>query len=151
MKWSFVHIPKTGGTSIERALGLSPSHETARAYPRPRFTFVRHPLDRLVSGWAFVSKRREVDPAINVPQLQLLFQQGHLVFLPQVKWLDAEVDFIGRFERLREDFAQISDVPLEHTNASEREPGYDHLPADVREWAMRLYDQDFRRFGYELR
>lgn len=146
---NFVHIPKTGGTSIERVLGLSPCHERAAYYAAPRFTVVRHPLDRLVSGWAFVSKRREIDPRINVPQLELLMKQGHLVFQPQHLWFDAPIDLVLRFERLAEDFAQVSDVPLPHENASERKPGWDHLPADVRELAVRYYAQDFKQFGYE--
>lgn len=64
----FVHVPKTGGTSIERALRESPEqvvggHTTAlgfrKAFPREfaeyfTFALVRHPLDRFLSAWRYL-------------------------------------------------------------------------------------------------
>jgi hypothetical protein len=67
----FVHVPKTGGTSIEMTLRESPEqvvggHTTALGYRRKfpeefrdYFTFavVRHPLDRFLSAWRYLRAR----------------------------------------------------------------------------------------------
>ncbi|UWR35726.1 sulfotransferase family protein (plasmid) [Sulfitobacter sp. W027] len=60
----FIHLPKTAGTSVSHALGLSASrHIPAEAYrmanPRKfakffKFAFVRNPYDRLLSSYAFL-------------------------------------------------------------------------------------------------
>lgn len=60
----FIHLPKTAGTSVSRALGLSASRhipvENYRLANRNKFanffkfTFVRNPYDRLLSSYAFL-------------------------------------------------------------------------------------------------
>lgn len=60
----FIHLPKTAGTSVSRALGLQgsrhvPSEQYRIANPAKfsrffKFAFVRNPYDRLLSSYAFL-------------------------------------------------------------------------------------------------
>lgn len=148
--WHFVHIPKTGGQSIEAALGIPNCHETAAHIPRPRFAFVRHPADRLVSAWAYARQKGNlVRTDMTADALREFLASGHLVSMPQAHWLDAPVDFLGRFETLERDFSRVSDRKLPHLNAGERGPWPGHFNPET--WALTrdFYRVDFERFGYE--
>lgn len=135
---------------MEAALGLPNQHETARHIPRPRFAFVRHPYDRLVSAWHYAAKKGTLAKgAMTAPGLRKFLDTGHIVVLPMAFYLDDEVDFLGRYERLHEDWRHISDVPLPHLNKGDRGPWQSHLDDEMRDMARRYYAEDFRRFGYE--
>lgn len=135
---------------MEKALGLPNQHETAKHIPRPRFAFVRHPYDRLVSAWTYAARKGTLAKgAITAEGLRRFFATDHLIVWPQVRWFDAPMDYVGRFERLDEDWKHISDIPLPHVNKGERGPWQQHLDSEMREMARRYYAEDFARFGYE--
>lgn len=62
----FIHLPKSAGTSISRALGLPSSRHVLAADYRSanavkfarffKFAFVRNPYDRLLSSYAFLKR-----------------------------------------------------------------------------------------------
>jgi hypothetical protein len=134
----FIHINKTGGTSIGRAIGLPRKrHLTAkeiidrvgeRAWAQAyKFAFVRNPWDKVVSQYEFrvrTNKTRMGEHRIAFKDWVLRTLGEHRdaqyvdrprLFLPQVEWLKdhagrVEIQRIGRFEHLTRDFVEICDV-----------------------------------------
>jgi len=129
----FIHINKTAGSSIERALGLPFEHKTAlekieeigwRRWQR-KFTFcvVRNPWDRIVSHYEYRVQRNVSDlktrPIGFAEWVRLAYvdrdpryYNKSKMFMPQSDWItDADgrvlVDFICRFENLDDDFAEV--------------------------------------------
>ena len=148
--WHFVHIPKTGGSSIEKALNIPPIHQFASQTERPRFTIVRHPLDRLISAWEFSRFRGTVmDEELNEQALRKFLNLDNVMVVRQTTWVDGEMDFIGRFETLEQDFAKISDLPLPHMCATERKDWRAYFTPETLAYATAFYLSDFKTFGYE--
>jgi chondroitin 4-sulfotransferase 11 len=129
----FVHINKTGGTSIEKALGIPFQHRTAMEIRRligPKkwdrrfsFAFVRNPWDKVASHYHFRVKTNQTglrDKPVPFNEWVMLaygeqalpYYDQPKMFMPQMDWISDEggkviVDFVGRFERLAADFAKI--------------------------------------------
>ena len=133
LNYAFVHINKTGGSSIERALGLPFQHKTAlelraelgasRWERRFTFTVVRNPWDRAVSHFYYRVMTNQTGLGDNpidfsewiervyVDQDPKYYDQPRM-FMPQVDWLADEkgrllVKLVGRYESLERDFTQI--------------------------------------------
>lgn len=131
--WIFIHINKTGGSSIEKALGMQFDHRSARekidaignaAWERKfTFSFVRNPWDKVVSHYHYRLKTGQAgfrgDPPDFNDWVRLAYAEKHplyhdqpLMFAVQMDWIaDADdrilVDFIGRFENLQGDFDEV--------------------------------------------
>jgi len=207
LKCVFVHIPRTGGTSIERALGffhdwkiesrtamfgliqsadllekVSVSnflqHATAQEVwtilpPRCAdyfsFAFVRNPWDRMVSIFCRKDPNLVVSAAqAGIDLTSLSFEQflnivrtvNHVHLMPQAKFiLDVRgsclVDFVGRFERLEEDFMTIADrlhiaVKLERYNRSVHKDYREYYSGQSRQLVAQLYREDIEAFGYDF-
>lgn len=133
LDWIFIHINKTGGSSIEKALGLPFDHRSARekiaaigsdVWERKfSFSFVRNPWDKVVSHYHYRLKTgqagfREETPGFD-DWVRLAYAEKHplyhdqpLMFAVQMDWIgDAEdrilVDYVGRFENLQGDFDEV--------------------------------------------
>src|SRR5699024_5979694 len=139
-KCIFVHIPKTGGISVNRALfgGRGGGHKTIRHYKQIfgvftlreyySFTFVRNPYSRLVSAYNFLIEggygaKDKSWSEKNIIQYESfrefvkkwldrenIYKKNH--FVPQSHYVcnqnfEIEVDFIGRFENINEDFQKV--------------------------------------------
>jgi len=126
----FIHINKTGGTSIEKALGLPLIHKTALEYRteignvrwQEQFSFaiIRNPWDKVASQYSYRSMINETElkkhPVPFNDWVKRVFvdrdpdyYNDQKMFAPQVDWLtDLEgnnlVDFVGRFENLHNDW-----------------------------------------------
>lgn len=148
---NFVQIPKTASSSIAEAIkDEQRAHVRASEVPAPRFAFVRHPCDRLVSTWEFMRQQNseKLNSYVRGRTFREFIEIDHLFLHPQCWWLDAEMAFIGRFEQLDEDFAKVSDAHLPHLNATERKPWPEYFDDDSLAFARKRYAEDFERFGY---
>ncbi len=129
----FIHINKNGGCSIETAMGIKTSHETASDIVRRAgrdewnkrfsFTFIRNPWDRVLSQYLYRYKNNKTGIAekrISFSDWIYLTYRNkdpeYLVnprlFIQQIDWITSDeneimVDFIGRFENLAEDFLKV--------------------------------------------
>jgi hypothetical protein len=129
----FVHINKTGGTSIEKALGLPFQHRTARELravlgerrweSRFSFAFVRNPWDKVASHYSYRVKtnqtglRERTIPfgewvRLTYGEQAAPYYDQPKMFMPQLHWIADEsgrilVDFVGRFESLEGDFQTV--------------------------------------------
>ncbi len=193
-KLLYVPVPKVANRSIKAALadaaGLpyTDPHEAAfqtvplTAVPDLtdyfRFTFVRHPLDRLVSCYAqkIVLYARQL-------QMPLLFWRYGRRFWPEMSFAEFVtavaaipdgradrhfcsqhtfvyrqgapiVDFVGRFEQLAQDWEfvrqQANIGPLPHFNPSPHKPFAEMYTPALAQLAVARYRQDMALFGYEV-
>ena len=133
----FLHINKTAGTSVGRAIGLPvkrhlTASEIIELIGRERwdtawkFTFVRNPWDRAVSLYEY--RRMKDRTGIGSDGLSFgewvqrvfsddpdpAYHNKRRPFLPQSEWLKDDrgavgIDFIGRFEHLASDFERVAE------------------------------------------
>ncbi len=198
-KCIFIHIPRTAGSSIEKAICGANWWEVeprtkhllasqAKAYYAPywdsyfKFSFIRNPWDRIVSmkkyAEYFYGSSKYPD-LITLRQLKWYkkrfgfpimiendyrFSDRRKLIRPvhdkqQVygNILDEELDFIGKFESLNDDFEKIADIlslkerTLEHTNILNRTNStYQSYYSEVtKELVGNIYQRDIERYEYE--
>ena len=176
-------VPKVASTSVERALRESSEGPLVKLretslddVPRDyfSFTFVRNPLDRLVSifmhrtnnyhlkhynkAMAFLG-RDPSDFAVfvafscaipdSIADIHLRSQHGFLA--DPTGRLD--IDFIGRFERLGDDFGRVAErlglsATLPHLLKSKRRSFAEYYTPELQERVAERYAADFEAFGY---
>lgn len=161
--FEFIHINKTAGSSIEKALNVPFEHASAsvkkaelgEAEWQRRFTFsvVRNPWDKVVSHYAYRVKTNQHgmgDGSVSFAQwVHWCFEQKdphyrdrELMFWPQADWLCDEngellVDHVYRFENLEAAFADLT----KRLNLSTELP---HLKPSQRKAYQSYYDQQTR-------
>ena len=176
----FVHINKTAGSSIERALGMPFQHRTALEFidlvgPERwdrcfTFAFVRNPWERVLSHYRYRVKTNQT----GLGTVQISFGEWvrrtygdqdprywdqPRMFMAQSNWLcdatgDVLVDFVGRFERLERDFAEVCrrlgrKTELPHLKPSGPRNHYAaHYDAESRAIVADRFAKDIERFGY---
>ena len=129
----FIHINKTGGTSVEKALNIPLQHRTAldkRNYlgeevwnKKFSFAFVRNPWDKVVSHFTYRLRTNQTNLEREAVEFQDWVRLAYMeknnkyydnpkMFMPQMDWLSDNnsnilVNFIGRFENFESDFAEV--------------------------------------------
>ena len=178
-RFIFIHINKTGGSSIVKSLGVRSDHPRAvraleysqkKVWKRYfKFAFVRNPWDKECSDYHYHSrlahkmtnrKHLSFEEYLKLPE----FHPQHRDYFwhtNQIDWLrslnhEVELDFIGRFENLQEDFDFVCDKigrpsqKLPHKNSS-RHNGYtEYYTDETRDIVARLYAKDIEHFGYRF-
>jgi chondroitin 4-sulfotransferase 11 len=142
------------------------------------FAFVRNPFDRLVSQFKFTGKKwwkkaglsesslcfenyvKQI-VACNLPfsahryNSQIKSGQGDEDW-SQLQYLSEDVDFIGRYENLQEDFNIICDkigIPLQqlpHRNSTKHKHYTEYYDDETREIVAKKYAKDIEYFGYKF-
>lgn len=119
---SFVHIPKTGGTSIRRGreMSLYSLYDPPGIWPKPAFAVVRDPFDRAESCWRDFSFLR--------PQTDLDF-----------------VPFVKKYMSAEERDNRTNPSTIAHHLAPQTDPLHGLQHADTVLWFPNL-QRDFDRF-----
>ena len=136
-----------------------------------KFAFVRNPWDMLVSGYQYQTtvltpEQRALNPDVAELLARARDFSDVVRYYPMIRSdmssfitdEDGEVivDFVGRFERLEEDFTAICsrigiDAPLSHENRSERAASYrEYYTPETRDIVARHFARDIERFGYRV-
>ena len=173
-----IHIPKTAGTSIQRALGpTSIGHKKiSKVEGDLFFTCVRNPYDRAVSIYWFIRKIKKKLP-FNITKTykslnEFWFDISKAGISGDRGLLHKQIDFLRdditkggispriktvlRYETLADDwpaFALLHDLPpLQHKNKSDQRPDVpwqDELSDESIAIIGELYADDFEHLNYE--
>ena len=204
-RFLFIHVPKTGGSSISRALAecvhrpedhwvnrtlgrvgihvnlYGPErvrryrfHSTARVLRRHlseetfessfKFAFVRNPWDRMVSSYHFVAgcathhRHRQVARGMNFKDyLRYEVARGKMSQAAMLTDRSGRllVDFVGRFERLAEDFHRVCQhlglpCQLGHHNRSRHRDYREYYDRESIELVRRHFGDEIDLFGYDF-
>ncbi len=174
-KFIFVHINKTGGTSIRKALFPDSPRENIhrviryykKLYPKQfdeyfKFTFVRNPWDKVVSQYEF---RKPPDRFPLGHTTGMSFEQ--FVKSPvgrplqnQLDWITIKgkvmIDWIGYFETLQRDFdavckqLHIDQRTLPVYNKTEHKHYSTYYNSKTRKRVAEIFSKDIEYFGYQF-
>lgn len=177
-KFIFIHIPKTGGSSVEQALKwIEPRHHTLKFYDKKydireyyKFTIVRNPWDLVVSWHTFHKKYNKIRAELR--EFSEWVTNGMPTHwdnkkidgtmwgdpLDYSQWIDrfSDYDYIARTETLQADFDIICNqinIPkrvVPQLNQSDR-PSYRELYTDeTRQVVHDKYIKYIKYFNYKF-
>lgn len=178
-----VHINKTGGSSVAKALQAPKVHVSAPealAYfgaedwaRRFTFSFVRNPWARVASHYHFrmhTNVTGLADGHIGFTEWvrraygdrDPRYYNNPLMFAPQTEWLCGAdgrvlVDFVGRFEQLDADFAEVCrrlgverELPHLRRSSNSDRPYQDRYDETSREVVAEAFATDLAMWGYRF-
>ena len=187
-RYIYIHIPKTGGSSVEEQLLLEDgvvvdrplrfmpkdirdkytigSFGGSQHFPMYKFdesvqkeyfcfTFVRNPYSRVVSEYKW--QQRELKKTFKCFE-EFLEKSANVPWhdLPQHEFINQNVNYIGRFEKIQKDFNIICNkigIPkqkLPHKNKTKHKHYTEYYDDVTREIVAEKYAKDIELFGYEF-
>ena len=176
-KFIFIHIPKTGGTSIEKffdtKLNYDLKHLTNVEYDEEcvncngyiKFSVIRNPWERMVSYWNYRQSVAWATDDGEIPiftdWMKFVHQKKSRPLLTMFDFLRDKTDTIKnihliRFENLQEDFDIVCDkikIPkqeLPHSNNRNHKHYTEYYDDETREIVAEKYAKDIEYFGYKF-
>ena len=175
MQVILIGVPRTGSGSMGMALtghmingnGVMNRNEPASAVRERlgddvwnnsfKFAFVRNPYDR----WKSCIQTTTEEYTFNREQKkwESFINYNPVIFAPMSHYIDEELDFIGRYERIKSDWKKACEragisLPLGHVNKSPKRtphlPKVGRLGDSEKEFIRTYYREDFKRFNYAV-
>lgn len=132
-----------------------------------KFTFVRNPYNRVISvfnwnlkyGW-YTPKfdKKFTNKEFNNFLKEFVSKQDSSHKLPQSFYFDCEYDFVGRVENFKEDFTNFLtkyNIPIkykgQHDNKTNSNQILNKLSLENIDLINKLYEEDFKRFNYDMK
>jgi hypothetical protein len=168
-RYVFIHINRTGGANVAKALGMPISqHLTVKELVRSigkeewetafKFVFIRNPYSKVVSQYNYRFRTDQTKlKTQNITfkewviktygkEKDLAYYDNPKMFMPQVNWLknissELDVDYIGRFERIHTDYNIICSM----LGINKKLP---YVKNSSREDYYRYYDKETRNIVY---
>lgn len=163
-KFVFIHVYRTGGSSIERAFGGNTrgyqTHTKLEEIPGRKdyfsFAFVRNPWDRTVSSYNYLTTRKQFSGTwedyvrrFSVKPLNTTkkYAQYNMV---------ENCSYIGRFEHLQEDFNEIcgligiEPIKLPHVWKTEHKHYSELYTDELRDIIAEAQSGDTETFGFDF-
>jgi hypothetical protein len=178
-QWAFVHIPKTGGTTITNIISnqegtqFITAHDSVRMVPDDYFifTFVRNPFTRLTSAWQHGVRKNKYSTSFS--HFLKTINLNDLWILPQSYYFSAgktdakKINFVGKYEEFTNDAKVILNkinVDVKYIPHLNRNPIYDNHPSLkqekyyksfyteewMKDWVRDNYKDDFKIFNYDM-
>lgn len=166
-KLIFIHINKTGGSSIEKVFNYEGiKHERPDQLKELigedkwedyfKFTIVRNPWDRLVSEFFYRKKKGSVSSDFKEWLFSMSRMKNTVSAGPQINWIGEEMDYVGRFEDFQVSFDYVCNkvglgkIILPHTNATSHDHYSKYYDGESRDLVAEWHKEDLDAFDYEF-
>ncbi len=166
----YFRVPKVASTSLLIAFGET-ERLIGREYDKShfKFTFVRDPFDRLASCYRHVIVNGTPEALDSCPGMSRSMSFPTFVdavmdikenwrmdmhFRPQHTFFPEKPDYIGKFENLKADFAEICQKigiktpELPWRNSTDKTIFKDYYNKTIIQKVITIYKKDFEMFGY---
>ena len=166
----YFRVPKVASTSLLISFRKKYVIEKCEDYDSSyfKFAFVRNPFDRLASCYRHIIQKGAMQNIQNDSRFyrdmsfeqfvniisEIKIQNMDIHFRPQYTFIPEKPDYMGKFEDLNKDFAEILqkigiNVELLHENKTNKTNFKDYYNQRIIDKVVKIYKKDFELFGYK--